>query len=415
MTNSTYQYHTLPSGLRIVHKESAATVAHCGIIIDTGSRDEQTDEHGIAHFIEHVIFKGTTRRKAFHILSRMDNVGGDINAYTTKEETGVYASFLPEYYGRAIELFGDILFHSTFPLKEIEKEKDVVYDEITSYLDTPWEQIIDDFEDQLFAGHTLGRNILGTPERLESITREAIFAFIARNYHPKQMVLCSVGKISMKRLIRMAERYLTTEHSFEKKIPRAPLNQYLPQKRIVERNSFQTHIAVGNRAFPWRDKRRATLALLTNYLGGPAMNTRLNMAIREKYGITYNIEAQYTPYSDTGVFSVYMGTDPTNAERALHLLHREFQHSCHKIPGSNKLHIAKKQFKGQLAIAQESNLMEMLSMGKSVLIQGRVDSMEQLYAQIDAITALEFMDTANAILAENLLSTLIFKGSEQKP
>ncbi len=409
-----YQYHTLASGLRIVHKESNSAVSHCGIMIDTGSRDEQDHEHGIAHFIEHVIFKGTTKRKAFHILSRMDNVGGDMNAYTTKEETCVYASFLPEYYGRAIELFSDILFNSVFPEKEIEKEKDVVYDEITSYLDTPWEQIVDDFEDQLFAGHALGRNILGTPKSLEELKREDIFNFIRRNYKPENMVLCSVGKISMKRIIRMAEKHFDTGNTYDNAIERTPVNGYYPEKQIIDRNSFQTHVVVGNRAFSWEDKRRTTLALLTNYLGGPAMNTRLNMAIREKHGITYNIEAQYTPYSDTGVFYVYMGMDPVNAEKALRLLHREFDKTRTKTPGTTQLHIAKKQFKGQMAIAQESNLNEMLSMAKSMLLRNRVDSIEELHEKINSITAIEFLDTANAILTKDQLSTLIFKGSEQE-
>lgn len=409
-----YQYHTLPNGLRIVHKESNSAVSHCGIMLDTGSRDEQDHEHGIAHFIEHVIFKGTTKRKAFHILSRMDNVGGDMNAYTTKEETCVYASFLPEYYNRAIELFSDILFNSVFPEKEIEKEKDVVYDEITSYLDTPWEQIVDDFEDQLFAGHALGRNILGTPKSLENLKRADIFNFIKRNYKPENMVLCSVGNISMKRLIRLAEKHLITENTFSDTIARTPVNGYYPEKHIIERNSFQTHVAVGNRAFSWDDKRRATLALLTNYLGGPAMNTRLNMAIREKHGITYNIEAQYTPYSDTGVFYVYMGMDPANAEKALRLLHREFEAVRTKAPGTTQLHIAKKQFKGQMAIAQESNLTEMLSMAKSMLIRNKVDDMEKIHAKIDSITATEFLETANVILAKDQLSTLIFKGSDNE-
>ncbi len=409
-----YQYHTLPSGLRIVHKESSSVVSHCGIMIDTGSRDETHSEHGIAHFIEHVIFKGTKKRKSFHILSRMDNVGGEMNAYTTKEETCVYASFLPEYYGRAIELFSDIIFNSVFPDKEIEKEKDVVYDEITSYLDTPWEQIVDDFEDQLFAGHALGRNILGTPKSLEKLNREDIFNFIKRNYKPWNMVICSVGKISMKRLILLAEKHFVTENTFADAIQRTPVNGYYPNKNVVERNSFQTHVSVGNRAFSWDDKRRATLALLTNYLGGPAMNTRLNMAIREKYGITYNIEAQYTPYSDTGVFYVYMGMDPANAQKALRLLHREFNSIRTKEPGTTQLHIAKKQFKGQMAIAQESNLNEMLSMAKSMLIRNKVDSMEQLHARIEGITAKQFLETANTILAKDQLSTLIFKGNENK-
>jgi len=408
-----YQYHTLPSGLRIVHKESKSAVSHCGIMIDTGSRDELEKEHGVAHFIEHVIFKGTKKRKAFHILSRMDNVGGDMNAYTTKEETCIYASFLPEYYNRAIELFSDILFNSVFPAKEIEKEKDVVYDEITSYLDTPWEQIIDDFEDRLFTGHALGRNILGTPQSLEDITQKDLTAFISRNYKPENMVLCSVGKISMKRLIKMAEKHFSSSHEFSASIPRTPVNGYSAETKIIDRNSFQTHVAVGNRAYAWEDKQRATLALLTNYLGGPAMNTRLNMAIREKHGITYNIEAHYTPYSDTGVFYIYMGMDPANAEKAMRLLHKELENIRNKAPGTTQLHIAKKQFKGQMAIAQESNLNEMLSMAKSVLIKNSVDPMEKIHKKIENISSEEFRETANEILQNEMLSTLIFKGSQQ--
>ncbi|HPE86402.1 MAG: insulinase family protein [Bacteroidales bacterium] len=412
--HSMYNTFTLPSGMRIIHKETRSTVAHCGVMIDAGARDEEKQDHGLAHFIEHVIFKGTEKRKAFHILSRIDNVGGDLNAYTTKEETCIYASFLTGYYERAIELFSDLLFHSVFPEKEIEKEKDVVYDEITSYLDTPWEQIADDFEDQLFAGHNLGRNILGTRECLSKISRNSILNFIKKYYYPKNMVLCSVGPISMKKLIYYAEKYFDKgPQPFEKPI-RIPVNSYQPKNISLERNSFQTHVVVGNRAFPWSDERRTTLALLTNYLGGPAMNTRLNMAIREKHGITYNIEAQYTPYSDTGVFFVYMGMDPSNAEKALQLLHKEFEKIRSVVSGTRQLQNAKKQFKGQLALAQESNLAEMLSMGKSILVKNQVDSLEEVHRRIDAVSDRELLETANIILHPQQLSMLLFKGNENE-
>lgn len=409
-----YSYHKLPSGLRVIHKQTQSTVAHCGIMIDIGSRDEKEQEHGMAHFIEHVIFKGTTKRKSFHILSRLDNVGGDLNAYTTKEETCIYASFLPAYYDRSLELFSDLLFNSVFPAKEIEKEKDVVYDEITSYLDSPWEQIADDFENMLFKGHPLGRSILGTKEQLTSFSREDIFAFINRNYHLSDMILCSVGNIPIKKLLRYADKYFSNDVHNKPILPRIPINGYAANSMLLEKNTFQTHVIMGNRAFSWNDKKRAALTLLSNYLGGPGMNTRLNMAIREKHGITYNIEAQYAPYSDTGVFFVYMGMDPANADKAIRLLNREFNLIRKTKPGTGQLHLAKKQFKGQIAISQESGLSEMFSMGKSIMVKDKVDCIEEVYATIDAITAEDIWDVANIVLDPQQLSSLIFQGTESE-
>jgi predicted Zn-dependent peptidase len=320
-----YKTHILNNGIRIIHKHVNNGVAHCGLIINDATRDESDDENGIAHFIEHMIFKGTQKRKAFHILSRMENVGGELNAYTTKEETSIYASFLPKYYERAIELIFDIIFHSVFPEKEIKKEKDVVTDEINSYRDNPSEEIYDDFENLLFSGHPMGRNILGTIENVKGFSRRKILDFIGQNYHTDQMVITSVGNIDFEKLKKIYEKYFSGIPENPGKNQRKTFQNYKPLNKIEEREVFLSHGCIGNLAFPMNDKRRLPMVLLNNILGGPGMNSRLNLGVREKYGFTYSIDSQYIPYSDTGVFSIYLGTDKGYMEKSIELVHKELQ------------------------------------------------------------------------------------------
>lgn len=411
-----YQYYTLPNGLRIVHRRVASKVAHLGVVINAGTRDELPNEHGIAHFIEHLIFKGTKKRSVFHILSRLDSVGADLNAYTTKEETTIYASFISSYYERTMELFSDILLNSTFPLKEIEKEREVVIDEINSYKDTPSEQIVDDFEDQVFAGHALGKNILGTPKTVKHFTRETIQRFIDENYIPSKMVICSVGNIRFERVIQLALKHFSNFISKPEVRFREIFNHYQPSQKTIQRSIYQSHLVLGSAAYGYCDKKRIALSLVNNLLGGPAMNSRLNLAIREKYGITYAIESQYTPYADTGFFNIYMATDDINIEKATALVHVELAKLRDIKLSSRQLRQAKRQLIGQLILTLDSNLNDMLSMGKSMLVYNRVDSPIEVFRKIESVTEEEILEVSNEIFATKYLSSLLYLNkSKNKP
>ena len=279
-----YFFHTLSNGIRLVHKHTDSLVAHCGLTINAGSRDEHSHEQGLAHFIEHLIFKGTKKRKTYQILSHMENVGGEINAYTGKEDTCIYATFMSIHYARCLDLISDILFGSVFPEKEILKEKDVVIDEINSYKDNPGEQIFDDFDEIVFRDHPLGANILGTPAHLKRFSREHIYGFMNRNYVTEEMVISSVGNIQFKNLIKLVERYFGQLPRSSRVEPRLPFLNYVPEEKIVKRRNHQVHCIIGNTAYSAIDKLKTSLVLLNNILGGPGLNSRLNMGVREKYG-----------------------------------------------------------------------------------------------------------------------------------
>lgn len=403
--------HTLPNGIRIIHHPTKSPVGYCGLIINTGSRDEREDEHGMAHFIEHVIFKGTKKRKTYHILSRIDDVGGELNAYTAKEETCIYASFLKQDFERALELLHDITFNSTFPAKEIEKEKEVIIDEINSYKDNPSDLIIDDFEELVFKDDPMGRNILGTPEALEKFGRADIERFMANNYHTDQMVLCSVGEILPSRLFKLVSKYFGTVATNLRINNRPSIIPYIPRRVDKEMDTFQSHIAIGNVAYDLNSSLRPGLLLLNNILGGPGMNSRLNMSLREKNGIAYNIESIYSPYSGTGVFSIYFGTDEENINRSLNIVYRELKKLREKSLGKLQLHNAQRQLKGQITISSENRESLMLSIGKSYLLYNRVDSLEEIYQKIDNITSADLLAIANEIFDESRLSYLIYRQS----
>lgn len=402
-------FHTLKNGIRLVHQQVDSPVSHFGVLLNTGSRDEQPGEQGIAHFIEHVIFKGTQKRKAYHILSRIEDVGGELNAYTTKEETAVYATFLNEYYARSMELISDILVNSTFPQKEIEKEKEVVIEEINSYKDSPSELIFDEFEEVLFDGHPIARNILGTPKHVKKFSREAIFKFIQRNYHTDQMVLSSVGNISFSKVVKLAERYFGPMPENLRNHKREGFHNYQPSSRTVQKDTYQAHCVLGNIACDHQDPRRIGMVLLNNVLGGQSMNSRLNLSLRERNGLAYNVESNYTAYSDTGQFSIYFGTDKENLDRAIKLVQKELFLIKNKELGFQQLKNAKKQLIGQLAISSDNREDLMLSIGKSYLLFNQVDSMEQVYEKINRITSMEIMELANEVFDESKISTLIYK------
>ncbi len=404
-----YQTHRLSNGIRIIHKHTDSPVAHCGLSINAGSRDESFKEQGLAHFIEHVIFKGTSRRRAHHILAHMENVGGELNAFTTKEDTCLHASFMHQYYQRWFDLLSDILFHSTFPEKELIKEKDIVIDEINSYKDAPGEQIFDDFDEVIFNGHALGRNILGTPAKLRSFDREAIFRFISKNYTTEEMVICSVGRIPFSKLVRLAEKFFGEAGQTTRLNSRVPFSEYVPSKKTVKRRNHQSHCMIGSKGYPSTHPHKTTLILLNNMLGGPGLNSRLNMAVREKHGFCYNIESHYQPYSDTGIFSIYFGTDPGYIEKTLSIIRKELARLRNNKLGYLQLKRAKQQLIGQVAISFESNMNEMLSMGKSMLLYNKIDSLEEINQKIEAVTGSQLLEAANEVLDPEDMSMLIFK------
>ncbi len=404
-----YQTHILKNGLKIIHQQAVSRAAWCGLIIGVGSRDEREGEEGIAHFIEHVIFKGTERRKAFHILSRIEDVGGELNAYTTKEDTCIYASFLKEDYERALELFADIVFHSVFPAKEIEKEKEVVIDEINSYKDSPGELIYDDFEELIYDGYAIGRNILGNEAAVKGLTREDLLRFVRRNYHPGRMVVSSVGDIPFDRLVRLVERYFGEVEGEEEPLVRVKPEVYVPRRKVVERETYQNHCVLGSVAYDYMQDKRLALSLLVNILGGTGMNSRLYLNIRERYGLAYNIEAAYTPYSDTGIFTVYFGCDAEDLERCLQLCRREMETLCRQPLGRMQLLKAKRQMTGQMMIAAENYENMMLSIGKSFLVYGKVDETETVCAEVEGVTPELLQEVAQEIFAEEWQSVLIYK------
>lgn len=408
MINSEFQVHQLKNGIRVIHQQVNSIVGHLGIIINAGSRDEEENEHGIAHFIEHSIFKGTKKRKAFHVLSRIEDVGGELNAYTTKEETAIFASFLSEYYERASELLSDILFNSKYPEKELIREREVVIEEINSYKDSPSELIFDEFEELIYDGHPIARNILGTPETLKSFGKKQIFTFIANNYHTDNIVISSVGNIPFKRLVHLAEKYFEVAPENKRINKRIRFENYIPGNKQVDKDTFQAHCVIGNIAFDSSHPLRIAMVLLNSILGGQSMNSRLNMALRERNGIGYNIESNYTSYSDTGLFNVYFGTDKENLEKALKIVFNEFQKLKQKQMGAIQLSKAKKQLIGQLAISTENREDLMLTIGKSYLLYDKVDPMIKVFEKIESITTSQIMEVANLILDQQKMSQLVY-------
>lgn len=404
-----YKTEILSNGIRLIHKEVPNRVAHCGILVNAGSRDELPSEHGLAHFIEHVIFKGTSKRKAYHILSRMEDVGGEIDAFTTKENTFISSSFLVNHYDRAIDLLSDILFNSTFPDKELAKEKEVVLDEINSYKDSPAELIFDDFEEMIFDGHPLGKNILGTKKTINKFNREDILKFIARNYHTTEIVLTSIGNIPFSKAVKTFKKYFADIPKREREQNRFVKNNYKPVERIVKRKTYQSHCIIGNEAYPLQDKKRITTVLLNNIIGGSGLNSRLNMILREKYGLVYNTESLYTPYTDTGIINIYLGTDKENLNRSIDLVHKELKLLRTKKLGVLQLHKAKQQIIGHIAISADNNANFLYSMAKSYLLFGKFDTLEELAEKIENISSADILDAANVILNPNQISTLIYK------
>ena len=403
-----YNFLELENGIRIIHKPIKSEVAHCGFVIKTGSRDETEEESGITHFIEHAIFKGTEKRRSHHILNRLDNVGGEINAFTTKEQTSIYASFTKPYFERALELLSDILFNSTYPEKELVKEKEVIIDEINSYLDSPYEQIYDDFEDLIFEGHSLGMNILGTVDSVKKIDRSKILKFISENYRTDHIVFSIVGDFPFSSLEKICKKHLNQIPEKRNQKKRTPFKNYIPIQKELSKDINQTHCILGNVTYGAHDLNKNGFILLNNILGGPAMNSRLNMGIREKYGYTYNIESSYTVFSDVGLFYIYLGTDQKYIDKSIKLVHKELRNLRNHKLSSSQLHKAKQQIIGQITLSEENNCNVMLGMGKSLLIYNKVDDLKETFSKIEKLTAENLLEIANIVFDEKQLSSLIF-------
>ena len=411
-----YQYHTLDNGIRIVFRQTDSIVTHAGVYIGVGSRHEQGSEEGIAHFIEHSIFKGTERRRSWHIRNRIDGVGGELDAFTTKEETCVYASALSQHLDRSLELFADILFHSTFPAREIEKEKDVVVEEINLYRDSPAELIFDDFEERYFGTHPLAHNILGSKRNVRHFTPEQLKAFMASRYTPDRMVVSVVGNVEFKKLIHLCQKHFESQGNAEQvnvEFQSSTLNSQLSIlnsqfNHTIHKHTHQVHMLVGGAAPTLYDSDKTAFTLLNNIIGGPAMNSRLNVAVREREGFCYSIESQYVPFTDAGLFYIYAGVDSNASDRSTELILTELRR-LRDIPLTpRQLRAAQEQLIGQMAINNDSGLNEMQSIGKAYLNFEHVDTLDEMNRDILALTPADLQEAARHYLHPDNLSFLYY-------
>lgn len=401
--------HALSNGIRLVYMHTNSPVAHLGVTILAGSRYENPKEEGLAHFLEHCIFKGTKKRRSLHILSRLDAVGGELNAYTTKEEICVYASFTKQYTKRASELLADIVLNSVFPPKEIEKEKEIILDEINSYLDAPSDKIFDDFEEHLFKNHRLGSNILGTRESVSGFTQQDLLNYVERFFFAENMVISFVGDVPITKLISTLEKDFSQLTRRNQAVLPESFADYKPFKIRSKEANVQAHGVIGGLAPGYNDERRRGMTLLINVLGGPALNSRLILSVREKYGYSYNIEANYSPFADIGYWSIYFGTDQRFLNKTIKLVYKELGLLCDQALNEVQLKKAKEQLKGHLALSLDSNSGIMLGLGKSLLLFNQIDSIQEIYEGIDKITVEELKIIAKEFFALESLSELIFE------
>ena len=426
-----YNTYTLDNGLRIIHLPSDSKVVYCGYQINAGTRDEQPGEEGLAHFCEHVTFKGTERRKAWHILNCLESVGGDLNAYTNKEGTVYYAAILKEHIARAVDLLSDIVFHSVYPQAEIDKEVEVICDEIESYNDSPAELIYDEFENILFKGSPLGHNILGTAEQVRAFKTEDALRFTRKFYRPGNAIFFTYGDIDFKRLVRLLEKASDVKRDLsegrrEKREEANGLTKHHAQISnfnvqsndaeniegqtiVMQKNTHQAHVMTGTRAYDVHDDRRMPLYLLNNILGGPGMNAKLNLALREHNGLVYTVESTMVAYGNTGIWSIYFGCDEHDVKRCLRLVRRELNKLMEKPLSEAQLRAAKKQIKGQIGVACDNRENFALDFGKSFLHYGWEKNVDKLYEQVDEITAEQMQAVAKELFDKNRLTTLIFK------
>ena len=429
-----YNTYTLNNGLRIIHLPSDSQVVYCGYQINAGTRDELPGEEGLAHFCEHVTFKGTERRKAWHILNCLESVGGDLNAYTNKEGTVYYAAILKEHIARAVDLLSDIVFHSTYPQQEIDKEVEVICDEIESYNDSPAELIYDEFENILFKGHPLGHNILGTAEQVRQFTTEDALRFTRKLYRPDNAIFFAYGDIDFKKLVKELEKLGVRSEELGVRSRELGVNSNIgdnmeeekgkentsklatphsslltPNLIVLEKHTHQAHVMIGTQAYDVHDDRRMPLYLLNNILGGPGMNAKLNLALREHNGLVYTVESTMVAYGDTGTWSIYFGCDEHDVKRCLRLVRKDLDKLMEKPLSEAQLRAAKKQIKGQIGVACDNRENFALDFGKSYLHYGWEKNVDRLYEQVDAITAQQMQQVARELFDEQRLTTLIFK------
>ena len=411
-----YNTYTLDNGLRIIHLPSDSKVVYCGYQINAGTRNEEPGEEGLAHFCEHVTFKGTERRKAWHILNCLESVGGDLNAYTNKEGTVYYSAILKEHIARAVDLLSDIVFHSVYPQAEIDKEVEVICDEIESYNDSPAELIYDEFENILFKGSPLGHNILGTAEQVRAFKTEDALRFTQKLYRPDNAIFFAYGDIDFKKLVRLLQRALADDESVvklaEEKLPKkypSVGDGIAGQTIVMQKNTHQAHVMIGTWAYDVNDDRRMPLYLLNNMLGGPGMNAKLNLALREHNGLVYTVESTMVAYGDTGTWSIYFGCDEHDVKRCLRLVRKELDKFMQKPLSDAQLKAAKKQIKGQIGVACDNRENFALDFGKSFLHYGWEKNVDRLYEQVDEITAAQIQAVAQELFDKGRLTTLIFK------
>ena len=420
-----YNTYTLDNGLRIIHLPSDSKVVYCGYQINAGTRNEEPGEEGLAHFCEHVTFKGTERRKAWHILNCLESVGGDLNAYTNKEGTVYYSAILKEHIARAVDLLTDIVFHSVYPQAEIDKEVEVICDEIESYNDSPAELIYDEFENIIFKGSQLGHNILGTAEQVRSFKTEDALRFTRKLYRPDNAIFFAYGDIDFKKLVRLlkksflseerrvkSEKFNSPEAQAQFNIQHSTFNtqhSFEGQTIVMQKNTHQAHVMIGTRAYDVNDSRRMPLYLLNNMLGGPGMNAKLNLALREHNGLVYTVESTMAAYGDTGVWSIYFGCDEHDVKRCLRLVRKELDKFMQKPLSDAQLKAAKKQIKGQVGVACDNRENFALDFGKSFLHYGWEKNVDRLYEQVDEITAEQIQAVAQELFDKDRLTTLIFR------
>ena len=430
-----YNTYTLDNGLRIIHLPSDSKVVYCGYQINAGTRNEEPGEEGLAHFCEHVTFKGTERRKAWHILNCLESVGGDLNAYTNKEGTVYYSAILKEHIARAVDLLTDIVFHSVYPQAEIDKEVEVICDEIESYNDSPAELIYDEFENIIFKGSPLGHNILGTAEQVRSFKTEDALRFTRKLYRPDNAIFFAYGDIDFKKLVRLLKKSFLSEErrvksekttfgdrrerQFNSPEAQAQFNiqhstfntqhSFEGQTIVMQKNTHQAHVMIGTRAYDVNDSRRMPLYLLNNMLGGPGMNAKLNLALREHNGLVYTVESTMVAYGETGVWSIYFGCDEHDVKRCLRLVRKELDKFMLKPLSEAQLKAAKKQIKGQVGVACDNRENFALDFGKSFLHYGWEKNVDRLYEQVDEITAEQIQAVAKELFDKDRLTTLIFR------
>ena len=405
-----YEIHTLSNGIRVVHNQVTSTkIVHCGIMLDIGSRDENPANQGIAHFWEHMAFKGTKKRKSFHILNRLESLGGELSAFTDKEKIMFYASLRDEYFERAIELLADITFDSVFPAAQIEKERHVILEEMSMYYDDPEDSLQDEFDALIFSGHSLGMNILGTKNTVGKFKRADFKSFVKEHLDTSRIIFSSVGNISMEKVIQLAEKYLGRIPAVASVKRRKKFSNYKAKDIALKREVKQGRCAIGRPAYKVTDEKRSAFYVLTSILGGSGMNSRLNLALREKYGFVYSIGSHFVPFTDTGIFMISFGTEPSQMKKSIELVKVELKKLRETPLGVKQLASSKEQILGHLALAEESNISFMMMMARNLLDLKKIVTFEELQERVKGITALQLQQIANEMFQEDELSCLIME------